>query len=159
MKRWKPPAENLPNIIEKLVEGSFMPYFFQLINTTEYGEKLREMPATLFVPVEDTLDLMTPRSIETLEKAFKDEKLALQIIENHLLSQPMTLKEMLNLRQIETVNGNRLDINVQCHIREDFEFSISQACYVEAEINSIPMETANIVCYNGFIHTIRGIII
>ncbi len=32
MKQWKPPAENLPNITDRITEGAFMPQFFQLIN-------------------------------------------------------------------------------------------------------------------------------
>jgi len=159
MKRWKPPAENLPNVIEKLVEGSFMPYFFQMINITEYGDKLREIPVTLFVPVEDTLDFISEEVTETIEKALKDETLAKQIVENHIIEEPLTLKEMMDIKKVKTVGGNILDINVRCNIREDFEFSVSQGCYVKAEISSLQIETANIVCYNGFIHTIKGIFI
>ncbi|NPA17408.1 MAG: hypothetical protein GXO05_06650 [Aquificae bacterium] len=159
MKQWKPPAENLPNIIEKLVEGTFLPHFFQLINITEYGEKLREMPVTLFVPVEDTLDLISSKELQILEKALKDESLATKIVENHIIQQPVPLREMLDIREIQTIGGKKLSVNVRCGIREDFEFSVSQGCYVEAEIGGLHLETANIVCYNGFIHTIRGIII
>ncbi|NPA58331.1 MAG: hypothetical protein GXN94_03435 [Aquificae bacterium] len=159
MKKWKPPAENLPNIIEKLVEGTFMPQFFQLINITQYGDMLRETPATLFVPVEETLDIVPPQVIATVEKALKDSSLATEIVGNHIIEEPITLGEMLQIKELKTIGGKTISIDVRCNIREDFEFSISNACTVFAEISGIPMETANIVCYNGFIHTIRGIIV
>ncbi|WP_457639927.1 fasciclin domain-containing protein [Persephonella sp.] len=159
MKNWKPPVENLPNIIEKIVEGSFFPHFFHLINLTEYADRLTEMPATVFVPVEDTVDIISAEQFQIIEKALKDKKLALEIVENHIIEEPVSLSEMVNLKEIKTINGKPLKVDVQCRIREDYEFSIENACSVKAEINGLPMETANIVCYNGFIHTIRGVII
>jgi hypothetical protein len=49
MVKWTPPAENLPNIIDRLKEGIVLPLFFQILHTTEYSEKLTEKIVTMFV--------------------------------------------------------------------------------------------------------------
>ncbi len=159
MKNWKPPAENLPNVIDRLKEGISFPLFFQLLNTTEYADKLTEMVVTLFVPVEDTLDYIAPEQLDTLKKALDDPELAKRIIENHMIDEAISLKEMLDIKELTTVSGKKIKIDVSCNIREDFEFSIDNACFVDAKIEGNDIETANLVCYNGFIHTIRGVIL
>ena len=159
MKKWKPPAENLPNIYDRLVEGLAYPHFFQLIHIAGYQDYLREGALTIFVPVENTIDYISPETLTTIEKALKDEKLAKEILENHIVEEPITLKEMLDIKELTTLNGKKISIHVECHIREDYEFLIDHACYVTAKIQNNKIETANIVCYNGFIHTIKGIIL
>lgn len=159
MKNWKPPAENLPNVIDRLKEGIAFPLFFQILNTTEYAEKLTEMVVTLFVPVEDTLDYITPEQLAQFKEALNDEKKAKEIIENHLIDEAISLKEMLDIKELTTVSGKKIKVDVSCNIREDFEFPIDNACYVEAKINDNEIETANLVCFNGFIHTIKGVIL
>ncbi|NPA53310.1 MAG: hypothetical protein GXO21_01430 [Aquificae bacterium] len=159
MKVWKPPAENLPNVIDRLKEGITFPLFFQLLSTTEYIDKLTEMVVTLFVPVEDTLDLIAPEELEEIKSALKDKDKAKKIIENHLIDEAISLREMLDIKELTTLSGRKIKVDVSCNIREDFEFSIENACFVKAEIENKEIETANLVCYNGFIHTIKGIIL
>lgn len=159
MKVWKPPAENLPNFYDRLKEGIFYPYFFQLINISGYADKLAEFVGTMFVPIEHTADYILPETQKIIEKALKDENLARRIVENHLIDEPISLKEMLELKELLTVSGKKISIDVKCNIREDFEILIEDACYVEAYIDKNEIETANLVCHNGFIHTIKGIII
>ncbi len=159
MKNWKPPAENLPNVIDRIKEGTPFPLFFQILNNTEYAEELKERVVTLFLPVENTIDYISEKQLSELEEALKDKTKAKRIIENHLIDEAISLKEMLNMKELKTVSGKKIKIDVSCNIREDFEFLIENACFVEAKINENEIETANIVCYNGFIHTIKGIIL
>ncbi len=79
--------------------------------------------------------------------------MAKKIIENHLIDEAIPLREMLDIKELTTLSGKKIKIDVSCHIREDFEFSIENACFVDAKIENNEIETANIVCYNGFIHT------
>ncbi len=159
MKIWKPPAENLPNVIDRLKEGIVFPLFFQILHTTEYADKLTEKVVTMFVPTEDTLDLLSADQIAQLQSALKDEKKAKEIIENHLIDRAISLKEMLDIKELTTLSGKKISVDVGCEIREDYEFSIDNACRVHALINGNKIETANLVCFNGFIHLIKGIIL
>jgi uncharacterized surface protein with fasciclin (FAS1) repeats len=108
---------------------------------------------------EDTLDILSADQIAQLQSALKDEKKAKEIVENHLINTPISLKEMLAIKELTTLSGKKILIDVSCNIREDYEFSLDNACYVHGTVNNNKIETANIVCFNGFIHIIKGIVI
>ncbi len=159
MEKWKPPMENLPNILDRLKEGSFFPLFFQLVNSTDFADILTESVITVFTPVEDTLDFITEKEHSILKEALNDETKAKEIIGNHIVYGAYSLRELLDIKELETISGKKIKVDVSCNIREDFEFLIDNACFVDAKINDCEIETANIVCYNGFIHTIKGVIL
>ncbi len=152
--------DKLPSIIDRIKEGVFLPQFFQLIHTSKYDEIFPEMvQITLFIPTEDTLDFLTPEQIRNLESALDDEKRAKEIIENHIVKQELTLLDLSNLESIFTLNNKEIKVDVHCNILDNYETPIAESSSLTAKINNFDMETANLVCYNGIMHSIKGILL
>lgn len=152
--------DKLPSIMDRIKEGVFLPQFFQLIHTSGYDEIFPEMvQITLFIPTEDTLDYLTAEQIKNLESALDNKEKAKEIVENHIVKQELTLLDLSNLEKIFTINNKEISVDVHCNILDNYETPIVESSSLTARINEFDMETANLVCYNGIMHTIKGIIL
>ncbi len=152
--------ENLPSILDRIKEGVFLPQFFQLIHVSGYDEILPEMvQITLFIPTEDTLDFLNSEQIKYLNSALEDKEKAKEIIENHIVKEELTLLDLANLEKVFTLNNKEIGIDVHCNILNNFETPIAESSSLTAKVNDYKMETANLVCYNGIMHSIKGVIL
>ncbi len=152
--------DQLPSIMDRIKEGVFLPQFFQLIHISGYDEIFPEMvQITLFIPTEDTLDFLTGEQIKNLENALEDKEKAREIIENHIVKEELSLLDLSTLEEVFTINNKVLSIDVHCNILNNYESPITESSSLTAKINSFDMETANLVCYNGIMHSVRGIIL
>jgi uncharacterized surface protein with fasciclin (FAS1) repeats len=150
----------LPSIMDRIKEGVFLPQFFQLIHTSGYHEIFPEMvQITLFIPTEDTLEYLTPEQIKVLNEALDNEHKAKKIIENHIIKEELSLVDLSKLEEVFTINNREVSIDIHCNILDIYEAPISESSSLTAKINGFDIETANLVCYNGIMHSIKGVIL
>ncbi len=152
--------DKLPSIMDRIKEGVFLPQFFQLIHISGYDSIFPEMVGiTLFIPTEDTLDYLTSEQIKYLESALDDKEKAKEIIENHIVKQELTLIDLSKLETVFTLSSKEITVDIHCNILDRYESPIAESSSLTAKINGFNMETSNLVCYNGIIHSIKGIIL
>jgi len=104
-------------------------------------------PFTVFAPTDDALrrqaDKVTGMTVEDLQKPENKDKLV--TLENyHIVNGVYTTADLVNDTKLTTRQGEALAVTVRDG---------------KTYLNDVPIETADIVCSNGIIHIIDGVLV
>ena len=130
------------NIIEAAKQAGKFKTLIAAINASGLKDTLTSGTFTVFAPTDEAFENLPAGTIETLLKPENKDKLV-KILKYHVVSGSKKSKDVINVDNIETVEGSELNI-----MRRDDDVMINDAKVV----------TADIYTKNGVIHVIDKVL-